>query len=574
MKKMLQVATIALLLLFTQANSYAQTVVLDTERKSETSMYNDPKMAWWKEARFGMFIHWGLYSVPAGMYNGKKVPGIGEWIMNRGKIPVAVYKQYASQFNPVKYNAEEWVKLAKQAGMKYMVLTSKHHDGFAMFKSEHPFNIVDATPFKRDAVQELADACKKYNMKFGLYYSQAQDWTAPGAPAIGGHWDSAQNGSMREYIFTKCIPQLKEILSKYHPTVLWFDTPTGMTKEFADSILAVLKQCPDLIYNNRLGGGVKGDLETPEQYIPPTGYPGKNWESCMTMNDTWGFKSYDSNWKSSTVILQNLIDIASKGGNYLLNVGPTNEGLIPDASVERLKTVGAWLKVNGQAIYGTTPSPFNYLKFGRCTRKENTLYFHIFKWPVDGIIRVPMDNKVVIATLIAQAKTKVTFAKVGNYIEFKLPKKAIDTVATVLAVQIEGAPKVTIADPIPSIGKASSATASSQSTMPSLAFDANGRKGWIAKEEEKTGWLAIDLGKPTSIGSLTITEAGTFDKFVKDFKFEYKDGEEWKTIFEDNSIGAGFFKSFKPVKAQEFRVNILKTSKTPQLKQVQLYFDE
>ena len=554
-------------------NLKGQTAILSTERTSEKSTLNETKMEWWKEARFGMFIHWGLYSVPAGIYNGNKVNGIGEWIMNKGKIPVNVYKDYASQFNPIKYNAEEWVKIAKAAGMKYMILTSKHHDGFAMFKSEHPFNIVDATPFKRDAVQELANACKKYNMKFGLYYSQAQDWTAPGGAANGGHWDSVQNGSMSQYLTTKAIPQIKEILAKYNPTVLWFDTPTGMTQEYANQILDVLKQYPDLIYNNRLGGGVKGDLETPEQYIPATGFPGKNWEACMTMNDTWGFKSYDNHWKSSKVIIQNLIDIASKGGNYLLNVGPTSEGLIPEPSVSRLKTVGAWLKTNGESIYGTLSSPFAYLKFGRCTHKGDILYFHILQWPNDGIIRVPMDNKVVKANLLALPKQKITHKTVGKYVEFKLPSLTQDTIATVIMVQIEGQPKITIEDPIPSLGKAANATASSESSKASGAFD-GGKKGWVAIEGEKTGWLAIDLGKPTSIGSIAITEAGTFDKFVKEFKLEYKDGEEWKSIFEDKTIGAGYFKSFKPIVAKEFRVNILATSKTPQLKQVQLYFDE
>ncbi|MFP5040571.1 alpha-L-fucosidase [Parasediminibacterium sp. JCM 36343] len=538
--------------------------------------YNDPKMDWWKEARFGMFIHWGIYAVPAGTYNGNKVNGIGEWIMNKGKIPVADYKKFASEFNPVKYNAEQWVKLAKEAGMKYMIITSKHHDGFAMFKSEDPFNIVDATPFKRDAIKELAAACKKYNMKLGLYYSQAQDWTYPGGSAIGGHWDSAQNGGMGKYIDQKVIPQLKEILSNYGPiSVLWFDTPTGMTKEYATKVMDVLKQYPDLIYNNRLGGGYSGDLETPEQYIPATGYPGKNWESCMTMNNTWGFKSYDTSWKSTAVLINNLIDIASKGGNYLLNVGPTSEGLIPQPSVERLKAVGAWLATNGEAIYGTTASPFSYVSFGRCTRKKDKLYLHVLKWPVDGIIKVPLDNKIVKASLLAQPKTKVTYKKAGKYLELQLPKKPVDSIASVVVLQIEGEPAITVTDPIPSFKKPATASSiKSDANKASLAFDGNGKKGWIAADGEKTGWLATDLGKPTSIGSIAITEAGTFDKFVQRFRLEYKDGQDWKTVFEDKNIGAGYFKTFKPVIAQQFRINILETTKVPQIKQVQLYFDE
>ena len=297
---------------------------------------NNKKMDWWKEARFGLFIHWGIYAVPAGVWNGIEVPGIGEWIMNKGKIPMTDYQKLPAQFNPIKFNAAEWVQMAKEAGMKYIVITSKHHDGFAMFKSNaSSFNIVDATPFKRDIIKELAEACQKQGIKFGLYYSQAQDWNHPGGAANGGHWDSAQNGNMDKYIDEIAIPQVKEILSAYNPAIIWWDTPTDMSKERATKFLNELKPYPNLITNNRLGGGFEGDLETPEQYIPATRIPGKNWESCMTLNNTWGYKRNDSNWKSNQVLIRNLIDIASKGGNYLLNVGPTAEGIIPLPSVER-----------------------------------------------------------------------------------------------------------------------------------------------------------------------------------------------------------------------------------------------
>src|SRR5499427_7213319 len=308
----------------------------------ETKEQRDARMKWWREARFGMFIHWGVYSVPAGTYKGKRIGGIGEWIMNTGKIPVAEYREYAKEFNPVKFNADEWVRLAKQAGMKYIVITSKHHDGFAMFDSTaSDWNIVKASPFGRDPLKELAAACKKYGLKLGFYYSEAQDWNNPGGAAAGGHWDKAQDGNMTEYIRKVAAPQVHEILSNYGPiSVLWWDTPVAMTKERADMLLPLLRLQPGIINNNRLGGGYKGDTETPEQFVPATGYPGRDWETCMTMNDTWGYKSYDDHWKSNDVLIHNLVDIASKGGNYLLNVGPTSEGLIPDPSVERLKAVG------------------------------------------------------------------------------------------------------------------------------------------------------------------------------------------------------------------------------------------
>lgn len=356
----------------------------------ETQEQRDKRMAWWREARFGMFIHWGIYSVPAGVWDGKEVPGIGEWIMHHAKIPVAEYAKLATQFNPAKFDAEAWVKLAKEAGMKYIVITSKHHDGFAMFRSAaSPFNIYDATPFKRDPLKELSEACRKHDIKLGFYYSQAQDWHHPGGAAAGGHWDPAQDGSMDDYIRNVAVPQVKEILSNYGPVaIMWWDTPVDMTKERADMFLPLLKLQPGIIVNNRLGH-YDGDFGTPEQEIPAQA-PDIDWETCMTINDTWGYKSTDNNWKSTTTLVRNLIDIVSKGGNYLLNVGPTSLGEIPDPSVQRLKEIGAWMKVNGEAIYGAGKGPFSNVGFdGRCTAKGNKLYLFVFNWPENGEITVP-----------------------------------------------------------------------------------------------------------------------------------------------------------------------------------------
>ena len=284
---------------------------------NETPAQRDARLGWFRDARFGMFIHWGVYSVPAGTYEGEQIPGIGEWIMNRGKIPMTNYQAFAREYNPVKYDADAWVKLARDAGMKYIVITAKHHDGFANFATKaSPWNIVDATPYGQEVLKPLAAARRKYGVKLGFYYSQAQDWNNGGA-AAGGKWDAAQQHDMDDYIDKVAAPQVRELLSNCgeFPVVLWWDTPTDMNTNRADKLIALLRLKPGIIHNNRLGGGYRGDTETPEQFIPATGYPGRDWETCMTMNDTWGFKSYDHNLKSAELILRNLVDIASKGGN-------------------------------------------------------------------------------------------------------------------------------------------------------------------------------------------------------------------------------------------------------------------
>lgn len=415
---------------------------------NETKEQRDARMKWWREAKFGMFIHWGVYSVPAGIYKGKKIPGIGEWIMHNAKIPVAEYREFAKQFNPVKYNPDEWVKLAKDAGMKYIVITSKHHDGFALFDSKvTDWDVVDATPYKKDLLKPLAEACQRHGIKLGFYYSQAQDWNHPGGAAAGGHWDPAQDGSMDEYIDKIAVPQVREILSNYGPiAILWWDTPINMNAERAKKLIALLRLQPGIIHNNRLGGGFHGDTETPEQYIPPTGFPGRDWEVCMTMNDTWGYKSYDNNWKSTKTLIRNLVDIASKGGNYLLNVGPTSEGLIPEPSVERLKEIGKWMKVNGEAIYATTASPFKKLAWGRCTKKiqgdQTILYLHVFDWPQDGSLLVPgLKNKALSAKLLATGET-LAFKNTDEGVTITVPKTAPDEISSTVVLTIAGAPDV------------------------------------------------------------------------------------------------------------------------------------
>ena len=453
-----------------QRGSRGPAVVPSTETKEQ----RDARMKWWREAKFGMFIHWGIYSVPAGVYNGQPIGGLGEWIQNRARIPSAEYRKYAEQFNPTRFDADEFVKIAKDAGMKYIIITSKHHDGFAMFKSADPFNIVDATPFKRDVIKELSDACKKQGIHFGVYYSQRQDWNHPGGDVQGGsRWDPAMAGSYEDYLNKVAIPQVKELMTNIKPEVLWWDTQGSTTYEQAKPLHDLLAMVPGIIENNRLGGGFQGDTETPEGMIPATGYPGgRDWETCMTINDTWGYKSTDTNFKSTETLIRNLCDIASKGGNYLLNVGPTAEGVIPQPEADRLLDMGKWLKVNGEAIYATGPNPFPRTARAapaqqegagrgrgrgrgasmpwdwRATTKLNPdgsgkIYLSIFQWPADGKFSITSTYKaqLVKAYLLVDPGTAIdgSVTSDGDQTTFslRLPSTAPDPIASVVCLEVK-----------------------------------------------------------------------------------------------------------------------------------------
>jgi len=423
-------------------------------QKAELSE-QDQRMEWWREARFGLFIHWGLYAQPAGEWKGEEIRGISEWIMARAAIPVAEYEELTKTFNPVKYDADQWVQLAKEAGMKYIVITSKHHDGFAMFDSKaSAYNIVDATPFDRDPLKELAEACEKHGLRLGFYYSQAQDWHESGGTYFNieqgePHWDpDLVREPLMNYINDKAVPQVKEILENYGGLdILWWDTPRGMTEEAAQVLQDVADQYPDMITNNRLYRPWPGDFSTPEQHVPPTGLD-YDWEVCMTMNTSWGYKHYDHNWKSSETLVRMLVDIASKGGNLLLNVGPTEEGLIPEPSIERLKAIGMWMNSNSESIYGTEASPFFKLPWGRCTKRESstgtTLYLHVFNWPDDGVLRMPgLKTKVKDVSLLSGTKEKLSSRFEENDLLIDLPEGMPDPINTVIVVETKGGLDVT-----------------------------------------------------------------------------------------------------------------------------------
>jgi alpha-L-fucosidase len=404
------------------------------------------RMRWFREAKFGLFIHWGLYAIPAGEWKGQPIQGIGEWIMNHAKIPVKEYEQLATQFNPVKFNAEQWVKLAVDAGMKYIVITSKHHDGFAMYGSKaSPYNIVDATPFKRDPLKELAAACARHKIRLGFYYSQAQDWHEPNG--AGNTWDFGPDDKkdFDQYLRGKAEPQVRELLTNYGPVCLiWFDTPRMMTSERSQRFMDILHALqPACLIDGRLG--TAGDYRSMGDNNIPTTVITEDWEVPATLNHTWGFKKDDTDWKPPSELVFKLVDIVSKGGNYLLNVGPTSEGMIPQASQDNLRAVGRWLKVNGEAIYGAGTTPFGdelgaYSdtekdKNGkpvfkgredwRCTTKPGKLYIHFFKWPGETFELHGVKDAVERAYLLVDPGHKhLSIKQNGDILTIALPARA------------------------------------------------------------------------------------------------------------------------------------------------------
>ncbi len=408
----------------------ALSLAFASHAQSEKALPDDERMEWWRDAGFGMFIHWGLYSIPAGEYKGERVKGIAEWIMEKLDIPVAEYEKFAAQFNPVKFDADEWVSIAKNAGMKYIVITTKHHDGFCLWNSEvTDYDIMDASPFKRDILDELAEACRREGLKMCFYYSIV-DWHHPQAQAplypnynAGQKDKSVFNPEFPEYYENYLKPQIKELLTEYGDVgVVWFDGDwiPDYTTEMGKDLYAFIREIqPNTIVNNRVDkgrngmagltkeGNYAGDFGTPEKEVPDTGFDGVDWESCITMNRTWGYKHFDHDWKSDEYLIQMLVEIVSKGGNLLLNVGPTGEGVIPQPSVERLEAMGDWLKVNGESIYGAKASPFAKPEWGRFTSKGGVLYAHVYEVPDDGRVVIGSGIKIAEASLLSAPDVRV-----------------------------------------------------------------------------------------------------------------------------------------------------------------------
>ena len=423
---------------------------------------HEQRIEWWREAKFGMFIHWGIYSLPAGEWKGKKVTGYAEHLMRKEKILRNEYLDLAHQFNPVKFDAEEWILSAKKAGMKYFIITAKHHDGFAMYDSEiSDFDIAKQTPFKQDPMKELAVAAEKHGIKFGFYYSHAFDWEHPDAP--GNDWEYNNPGGDKllgganwydthpewlpkaiKYVNEKAIPQIKELLTKYHPDILWFDTPHKLPLSENIRILKAVREIDqNVVVNGRLVrnaaanfGDYKNTADRPAEFYPVTG----DWEAIPTTNESYGYHKYDSSHKTVRHFIQLLASAASRGGNLLMNIGPKGDGAFDDKDLSILNGMGKWMAKNGESIYGTVASPLPLQSWGVSTLKENKLYLHVFNWPADGKLYIgglPSAPKKVYSLADPSKIYPVRSGASPDYY-IAVPGKAPDSINTVVILEWDG----------------------------------------------------------------------------------------------------------------------------------------
>ena len=412
------------------------------------------------DGNYAMFIHWGLYSQLANKVDGKTYYGIGEWIMNKrmADIPVARYQELAKQFNPVKFDATEIAQLAKAAGMKYIIITSKHHDGFAMYHSKaNAFNVVDATPFGRDPMKDLAEACRQAGLGFGFYYSHNQDWTFPGGgngPATDAEGNPA---SFDDYFTKKCLPQVKEITSQYGPIeVVWFDTPGRMPKEYVEELVSVVrKNQPNALVSGRAGHDLGdyqtlGDMEVPHQNVEGL------WESVDTTNDSWAYAWYDENWKTPKEILHRLIACVARGGTYMLNIGPRGDGSVPERAARSLRRSGEWIERYPQVVYAADASPWQHaLPWGDVTTSGNKLFLSVFEWPAAGDLYLPgLKTEILSAKLLrGDDSDAIEFEKMHGWTRLRLPSRAPEKLVSVVELELADTAQVDAAWGIdPAIG--------------------------------------------------------------------------------------------------------------------------
>ncbi|NLH15570.1 MAG: hypothetical protein GX455_03215 [Phycisphaerae bacterium] len=532
--------------LFTTASLLAQTLPQETPEQYQQ------RMAWWQQARFGMFIHWGPVSLKGteiGWSRGGERRGTG----GKGEIPVEEYDNLYKQFNPVRFNAQEWVALAQDAGMKYLVFTTRHHDGFSMFDSALTDYKITRSPFHRDVVRELANACHQANLRLGFYYSPP-DWHHP-------DYRTANHARFLEYFHG----QIKELCSNYgRLDILWFDGLGGTAKDWdSEKLFPMIRSLqPQIIINNR--AGLPADHDTPEQEIGKFQNT-RPWESCITICNQWAWKP-DDTMKSLKQCLETLVRCAGGDGNLLFNVGPMPDGRIEPRQADRLREMGAWLRQYGKSIYSTRGGPYKPGPWGAATFRENRVFVHILQWKEDKLTLPPLPCKVTGSSLMTGGKH--TFKQTDEAIEIEVDPRDRQDIDTIVVLDLDKPANIITPIGIRSASLASGkqATASnifqnSSVHSPDKAFDDDDATRWATDAGTHQAWLQVDLGRPVGFNRVIINEA--YAGRIQKFQLQRLEGETWKTFFEGTTVGEkGEFK-FEPVTAQQVRFNILEATEGP-----------
>ena len=548
----------------------ALAVSISTLDAASTNSISPPAHSWpaadraavdhWRSLRFGMFIHWGPVSL-----TGHEIG----W--SRGaQTPVEIYDNLCKQFNPTNFNADQWVGIAKAAGMKYVVLTTKHHDGFCLWDTKlTDYNIIN-TPFHRDVVKELAAACKKQGIEFGAYYS-VTDWYDQNWPVTSPAGKVKREKSDLDAYEKYLQGQITELIHNYGPLItIWNDVSAMYGKRGAATIKLVRELQPNILINNRTGDG--GDYDTPEQKIGKFQME-RPWESCMTVSkhNAWAWGGANDGVKPVSACLEMLILGAGGDGNILLNVGPRPDGVIDPAQANLLKEVGAWLAKNGEAIYGTRGGPWKPTKSIASTRKDNTIYLHVMK-SENGHVELP--------ALPAQIKSvallnggKVGFSQNNEKLSISIPPSALEPMDTIVKIEVDRpAMEIPALTPASEIKAAASNVFQGQNGEygPQQAFDNDPQTRWATDSSTKRCWIAADLGKATTVEGVRVQQEASYADRITKFEFQYRDGGEWKTIFSGTKISAKFQKKFEPVTAREFRLNILDATEGPTINEIEL----
>jgi alpha-L-fucosidase len=514
----------------------------------------------WRQMKFGLFIHWGPVSLKGTEISWSRGgQRRGRHDKTTGSVPVEVYDNLYKRFNPVKFDANQWVQIAKDAGMKYLVFTTKHHDGFSMFDSKLTDYKITNSPFKRDVVKELADACHKAGLKLGFYYSPV-DWHHP-------DYRTENHARYIKYFHG----QLWELCSNYgRVDIVWFDGLGGSAEDWdSENLFKMIRQLqPHVIINNR--AGLPGDYDTPEQRIGKF-QNDRPWETCMTICRQWSWKPNDQ-MKSLKQCIGTLVKVVGGDGNFLFNVGPMPDGRIEPRQVERLREMGDWLRKYGQSIYATRGGPFMPGAWGASTYKGDTIYVHVLSWPDKSLKLPPIPAKIVTSSVLTGGGVGVKQGRDG--VEISVPKPDRRELDTIIKLDLDSpaADIAPIALPSASLAYDKKAQASnvyqkSSRYGPEKALDDDPATRWATDSGTTHAWLEVDLGKAVTFDSAKISEA--FDR-MRQFELQYKAGSKWQTFLRGTKIGSDYIKHFEPVTAREVRLNIIDSAEGPTIWEFQL----